>query len=73
MPEFFTKAEVEQILRENVAECGGSAKKWCRKNKVNMDHALHMVANGSAATLPAVIEKLGFRAVTLYEPTRPQS
>jgi hypothetical protein len=67
MSEIFTKDEVEKYLREEVEAVGG-AKKWCRKHNVNMDHALHMVADGSAATLPRVIGVLGFREVIRYEP-----
>jgi hypothetical protein len=62
-----TQKELEDRLRKEVENAGG-AKKWCRKHNVLMDHALHMIVNGTAATLPNVLDRLGFRAVTRYEP-----
>lgn len=66
MDDLVTTDQIESHLMREVAAAGG-AKKWCRKNKVSMDHALHMVANGSAATLPTVLSALGFRKVVRYE------
>ena len=64
--ELLTIAALEQRLRDEVVRAG-SAKKWCRKHNVNMDHALHMIDNGSAAGLPRVQEALGFKKVSMYE------
>lgn len=71
MTELFTEAEVEKYMREEVADAGGP-KKWLRKNKVHgFDHILHMIANGSAATLPHILPALGFKRVTRYEAASP--
>ena len=68
MSEIFTIEQVQQHLRDEVAEAGG-AKKWLRKNKVfGCDHILHRVQNGDAATLPRVMKVLKFRRVDRYEP-----
>lgn len=67
MSELFTTDELERYLREEVMRAGG-AKKWCKKNGVYMGDALHMVSNGSAATLDRVCLALGFRKITRYEP-----
>ena len=58
--------QLEAHLRREVV-AAGSAKKWCRKNKVSMSHAIHMVENGSAASLDPVLWALGFRKVTRFE------
>lgn len=70
MDDIITLDQLEAHLRREVV-AAGSAKKWCRKNKVSMDHALHMIANGSAAGLPSVREALGFREVRRYERIAP--
>jgi hypothetical protein len=70
MSELFTIDEIEKHLREEVAEAGG-AKKWCRKHKIDMSHAIHMVENGSAASLDRVLYALGLRQVIRYEPIAP--
>ncbi len=67
MSELFTIDEIEAYLRDEVARAGG-AKKWCRQHKVDMSHALHMIENGTAASIPRILEPLGFRQVTRYEP-----
>lgn len=68
MAELFTGAELQAMLREDVAAAGG-AKKWLRKHKVSgCDHILHMVANGDAATLDDILRVLGFTRVVRYEP-----
>lgn len=66
MDDVITIDQLEAHLRREVV-AAGNAKKWCRKNKVSMEHALHMVANGSGATLPTVLNALGFRKVVRYE------
>jgi hypothetical protein len=66
MSDLFTIDALERYLRDEVIRAGG-AKKWCRKHKVFMDHALHMIDNGSAAGLPRIQEALGFKKVTMYE------
>jgi len=65
MAELFTIDEIEQHLREEVARAGGS-KKWSRKHKVYLNHALHMLDNGSAASLENVLHALGMERVVLY-------
>lgn len=71
MAELFTEAEVEKFMREEVADAGG-AKTWLRKNKVyGCDHVLHMVTNGSAATLDRILPVLGFKRVIRYEAVTP--
>jgi hypothetical protein len=67
MSELFTIDEIEKLLREEVVAAGG-AKKWCVKNNVSMGHALHMVENGTAASLPRVLDVLGLEKVTRYMP-----
>ena len=67
MSKLFTVDEIERYLREEVMRAGG-AKKWCRKHKINMDHAIHMIENGSAASLDRVLDALEFRKVIRYEP-----
>lgn len=67
MSELWTEAELERVLRDEVEEAGG-AKKWLRKKKMlSYGDIDYMVANGQAATLPAFLNALGFRAVTCYE------
>lgn len=65
MTGLLTQKDIEQRLREEVKAAGG-AKKWCRKNNVSMNHALHMVENGSAATLDKILDVLGLEKVTRY-------
>ena len=68
MSELFTIDELEKHLRDAVAEAGG-VKKWIRKHKASgFDHCLHMIENGSAASLDRVLPIIGFRRVTRYEP-----
>jgi hypothetical protein len=66
MADLLTIEEIEQQLRDAVVAAGG-ASKWCKKNGVSMQHALHMVSNGSAASLPHVLDKLGFERVTRFK------
>lgn len=72
MAEIFTEKEVEEYLRQEVQEAGGAAK-WLKKHKMFMfyKHILHMFDNGSAATLPQVLDTLGFVRKTVYEPKTP--
>ena len=72
MAELFTAEELRAYLRSEVESAGG-AKKWCRRNKISMDYALHMVANGDAATLSDVLRALGFCRVVMYKPIVPQT
>lgn len=65
MPELFTREEVQKVLREAVRDAGG-AKKWLRKHKL-CQYNLHMIEDGRGATLPGVLEALGFRKVDRYE------
>lgn len=48
----------------------GGAAKWLRKHKLGsrFDHVLHMIENGSAATLPDIQAALKFKTVILYTP-----
>lgn len=71
MAEIFTTKEVEEFMRSEVNAAGG-ARKWLRKNGVTgLEHVMHMVADGRAATLDRVLLVLGFRRVALFESTRP--
>lgn len=66
MDDLFTIDDIEQYLRIEVESAGG-ARKWCRKNKVSMDHALHMIENGSAASIDRVLDALGMEKVIRYK------
>lgn len=66
MTELLTIDQIEQRLRAEVYAAGG-AKKWTKKHRLHMDHALHMIANGSAASLPLVLDALGMEKVTLFQ------
>lgn len=59
-----TQDELEAALRDAVAAAGG-AKKWARKHDVSMAHALHMLDNGSAATLGRVLQATGYQRVVM--------
>lgn len=67
MSELFTEKEVQAYMRNEVYAAGG-AKKWLKKNNMTFNHAIHMIENGDAATLDRVLDVLGFRRVTRYEP-----
>jgi len=69
MSELFTEEEVQQYMRDEVADAGGP-KKWLRKNKISGESPLHMIQNGQAATLSNCLAALGFRKVTRYEPLK---
>jgi len=67
MSELFTLEEIQRHLREEVAQAGG-ANKWLRKHKATgFDHCLHMIDNGSAASLDGVLPLLGLKKVVRYE------
>ena len=71
MSDDLTQSELEAALRDAVAAAGG-AKKWCRENGVSMNHALHMIENGTGATLDGVLRALGYeRVVTVTYRKRP--
>lgn len=66
MPEYFTIDEIEQFLRDDVQKEGGAAK-WCRKHKItHMKQSIHMIANGSAASLSGILPIIGVEKVTMY-------
>lgn len=71
MSELFTQQEIEAHLRDEVREAGG-AKKWLKRHKLGsqFDHVLHMVENGSAATLPRIQYALKFKTVIMYAPSQ---
>lgn len=67
MSELLTKAELEKLFSDEVEKAGG-AKKWLKKHGLEYyRHSLHMIANGSGATLSGIPDALGYRAVTRYE------
>jgi hypothetical protein len=65
-----TPQDLKAILKAAV-EAAGGAKKWSKKNGVSMDYALHMLANGDAATLPNVLRAIGYEPVTRYRKAAP--
>ena len=66
MKELWTIDDLELFLRDEVMRAGG-AKKWCKKHNIHMSHAMHMIENGTAASIDRVTEALGYRKVTRYE------
>lgn len=61
----FTIDEIEQKLRDDVRAVGGAVK-YNRKHKLYMTHSLHMLDNGSAASLPNVLEVLGLKQIRCF-------
>jgi hypothetical protein len=67
MAEIFTADEVATYMRHEVDAAGG-ARKWLRKHRMLSEaHIIHMIEDGTAATIPRFLSELGFRQIVRYE------